>query len=322
MKSMKSIKKGLLNVCNKLKQQQQDSNKSNNQNEFSKKDLDCESRTCTSSGYGSSVSSASSTTSFMNEKANSVYFNLDNYFYDENFAHMKSKAHESTLLMKENVVKCLLKYQTDFVATLRNGIEMNVRPLSAFMKPQVFYKIFQNIEKIYSVSEFVRNSINDSVTSLHTDVYNSTLNVFYENIHLIHSTYELYLRGYERAIDCLNETINDELVNETYSDYNLFDLVELPTLNISKLYDAFTSLLDMTSSSDVHDYERLQKIVGLLGQLCENETNVTENVSESNYNNIKSTFSTTAKSSVLSYNSQHKLPSDFTDNDGIKYYFL
>ena len=127
-----------------------------------------------SSGYGTSVT----------ESAISVFVCLDNYFYDENFAKIKDRAQETTQVMKANVIQCLLEYQDEFLQTLKTGLESYVRPLSAIMDTDLYLGIFLNIEKIFTLAEFIRNTINQSML-LTQDVYDSYLSVIHEYVSYI-----------------------------------------------------------------------------------------------------------------------------------------
>jgi hypothetical protein len=137
-----------------------------------------------SSGYGTT----STTTSVDGPQAVlpaantlSVFVNLDNYFYDENFSKFTSRAQESALEQKRQVVQCLLDYQTEFHAKMRCEIENTVRPLSVLINEQVYFEIFQNIEKICSITAFIKKTIDDSML-LTMDIYKSTLTVIHEYV--------------------------------------------------------------------------------------------------------------------------------------------
>lgn len=131
--------------------------------------------TTTSSGYG---------TSSVVDSALSVFVNLDNYFYDENFSKYKHRAQESALEQKRHVVLCFLQYQFEYLEQLQLYIENFVRPLRVLMEEANFFQLFQNIEKIFSMTEFIKNAINDSM-SLTLDIYKSTVHVIYEYVRLL-----------------------------------------------------------------------------------------------------------------------------------------
>ena len=215
-----------------------------------------------SSGYGTSV-----------ESVLSVFVNLDNYFYDENFAKIKDQAQENVKSMKTDAVQYLLDYQVKYIDLLKTGLENYIRPLSALMESSLFFETFQNIEKIFAMSEFIRHSINDSM-QLTMDIYTSTITVIHEFISVICSTYETYLKGYAQSETLINDVQFNEYFqtlnnNDFLNEFDLAEFIDLPIKNLTKIYCAFMSLLEMTPSSQLHDYERIcsvcRQIKSLIG---------------------------------------------------------
>lgn len=234
----------------------------------------------TSSGYGASVKSALS-----------IFVNLDNYFYDENFSKIKDRAQENTQLMKSNVINCLLDYQIEYLRILKAGLESHVRPLSAVMESQTFFQIFMNIEKIHAITEFIRNSINESYT-LTMDTYQSTVTIIHEYISLFISTYETYLSGYPVASACVKKSEFVDLYNMISSmedGFDLADFIELPVNNIKKIFCAFNSLLEMTPISESDDYDRLSTICNQLKSLIQPNMDISV-ISGKNGNEFESDF--------------------------------
>jgi len=309
---------------------------------------------CTSSsGYSST------------ESALSVYFNLENYFYDENFASPNDKSQESTQMMKTNLIQCLLDYQIEFIEYLKNGLECFVRPLSYMLDSDQFCQIFQNIEKIYSMTEFVRASINDSL-KLTSNIYESTVSVIHEYISLITSTYETYAQGFESAcqrLECVQhyDKLLKSFVNKKSSkkqfQFKLNEFIKLPMKNMKKIHSAFQSILDMTNSTDLSDYERLNTICNEFRAIVEidkqdsfdltseiNPKDLQYKVDQQNpqpstgFTRSSSTTSTSCRSNASTRrrirvmkskalknnlaNKKNRLPNDYTDKDGNKHYFI
>lgn len=287
-----------------------------------------------SSGYGTSI-----------ESANSVFVNLDNYFYDENFSKIKTRAQENNLNMKRNVIQCLLQYQLDYLRTLQTSIESYVRPMGVLMDERQYFGIFQNVEKICAMTEFVRNTINDSMM-LTLDIYKSTVTTMYEYISMIVNTYETYVQGYEQALNELDTLDMNTLIksNDRLNKFNAAEFIHMPIVNITKIYCAFSSLLEMTPMSDMDDYEQLNTVCvqlkSLIGdfacdlnmiELFNNEMFTAPN-DEETYEEIyeKPTRPTRSKlhrrqiktKTTKSPSKQSPFPVDFTDFDGNKHYFL
>lgn len=91
------------------------------------------------------------------------------------------RAQESSLEQKRHIAQCLLDYQVEYLAQMRQGIEKHVRPLSVVLQQDVFYALFQNIEKICSITSFIKNAIDDSMM-LTMDIYKSTMTIFHEYV--------------------------------------------------------------------------------------------------------------------------------------------
>ena len=275
-----------------------------------------------SSGYGTSVKSAMS-----------VFINLDNYFFDENFSNIKMKAQENAKVMKSNIVQCLLDYQIEYLEILKYGLENVIRPLSALMNSNLFGEIFQNIEKIYAMGVFIKNSINDSYY-LTQDLFTSTLAVISEYIAIIVDTYEIYLKGYAKSESAINDVEFNELMcglNDTdlLRDFDLEQFIDLPIKNVTKLYCAFMSLQDITSMSEQHDYERISVICNQIKTLIgpSSDVSLSSDVIESENELCKQIFSSGSEQSVRSKQSKTSgksvvLPKDFVDETGKKYYFV
>ena len=101
--------------------------------------------------------------------------------------------------MKSNIINCLMDYQIEYLSILKSGLENQIRPLSALIESKLFFETFSNIEKIYSVTEFIRNAISESML-LTNDMYNSVVTVTNEYVNLMVNTYEFYLRGYAQSL--------------------------------------------------------------------------------------------------------------------------
>jgi hypothetical protein len=301
-------------------------------------------KAASSSGYGTSIdqqstqSQSAPKSSNNNNNNKSVFINLDNYFYDENFIRIIDRAQQSTKLMKQNVINYLLEYQIQFLSQLKNGLENYIRPLGSLMDNQFFFQAFQNIEKIFSITDFIRSSINQSLDLTH-DVYTSTLTILHEYISIFISTYELYLKGYVQSTLAIK---NSKLV---YDDFDLLEFVDLPVINLVKIYCAFVSLLDMTPSSEQHDHERISLICSKIKKLITPQNETRDNDSF-DLSQLKSSLNTSLSSSIISPNDlkyktkssshrrrQHRhrqtskkvhknIPNDYVDLDGNKYYFI
>ncbi len=242
----------------------------------------------TSSGYGTSV-------------------NLDNYLYDDHFSSIKTKAQENVAIMKANIVQSLLNYQDEFICRLKHGLE-SIRPLSVLMDTQLFYDIFQNIEKIHAISVFVQKAITDAIY-LNQNIFASTVSVYSDYLKMLVSTFETYLNGYARAEACLNNPEFTEIYAELSEleflrGFDLLEFIDMPIKNVTKIFCTFMSLHEIMSVVDQGDYEVITSICNQLKMLV--GTNCSDSLEEIN--------SSEEEYSVL--------PRDFVDENGKKYYFV
>lgn len=342
---IKSIKKSFVNVCNKFglnqatnKQETKEyklklrtSKTNSTTTSMESNSIHLEKKTSSfssaSSGYGSSVESAVTGAGGL-----SVFVNLDNYFYNENL----NKEQKLNLTKKQNIMQSLMQYEFKFLNKLKTHLEMYIRPLSALIDSQKYLQLFQNIEKIFTMTEFIRNTINESI-KITNDLYTSSVCVLNEYISLIVDTYQVYLNGYAQAVECLQSLKN------TKQNLNIIQqFIDLPIKNITKLYCTFMALLEMTPIVEADDYDKLSTVCTQLKSLIvpnENSLNETTfssstqeyskiiTVQDLKYdykrNSVKKLKSKTSrKHKSFKIQSINALPSDFTDYDGNKHYFL
>ena len=295
---MKSLKKSVSNFCNKFAsskrvqqphQQQQEQPAQQSSVDFCSRassgagsltDLSMSSGTTatssssSSSGYGSSVHSP----------VLSVFLNLDNYFYDE--AANYTTPTSAPANTKVEIAQSLLDAELDFVTKLRANLTSYVRPLSCLLPAPLHQTIFQNIEKILIVTEFVRSAIGDAMSQNqqqqgnHNDACSATVTTIGENLSLLTSAYELYISGYFAAQQALAES-HEQLMSFEWIRANGFDMVEclvLPVANAIAIRDVFAALLELTiSSGDINECDRLHAICQRLDALVKN---VSEEVDE------------------------------------------
>lgn len=160
------------------------------------------------------------------------------------------------------------------------------------------------------------------------------------------NTYDLYVRGFAAALELLDDQdFVDELVNLS-PEFDPITLIKLPIENITKIYCAFGSLLDMTPLADQDDYEKLNALCTHLKNLlsiyiddveCDlavDSSRVEEMDAHEDYDEIREV--TVVKHDLPARKSVDKrlnkpstsstkpatLPNDYTDYDGYKHYFI
>ena len=87
---------------------------------------------------------------------------------------------------KLNLIKYLLDHEIIYVNSMQNGLENFIRPLMAVMENRLYFQIFQNIEKINSISKFIQSKIIE-LYEMNGDFVESTIDVIYEFVSLFFS---------------------------------------------------------------------------------------------------------------------------------------
>jgi hypothetical protein len=107
---------------------------------------------------------------------------------------------------------------------------------------------------------------------LSTDLYQSTVAVINDYITLIKAAYEIYLQGYSQSSMYLKTPKVAEIIemfkkNNNCADFDVFEFIDLPLNNLTKIYCSFNSLMELTSASECGEYEKLSKICSSIKQL-------------------------------------------------------
>lgn len=87
----------------------------------------------------------------------------------------------NTTAKKFNLIKYLLDFEVIYMSSIQNGLECFIRPLMAVLDNKIHFQIFQNFEKINSLSKFIQNKILESF-EINGDFVQSTIDVIYEYV--------------------------------------------------------------------------------------------------------------------------------------------
>jgi hypothetical protein len=152
-----------------------------------------------------------------------------------------------------------LQHQTEYIGSLGVYIEHYIRPLSFLIDTNTFLSIFQNIEKIYRMSECLKRSVQSAHEST-GDLQLSFLNVVHDNLQMILNTYELYLNGYRQATSLANKWssllhrkvrgLQQQHSSSSQLAFDLKKILELPVLHLAKIYVTFKHLSESMPSRD------------------------------------------------------------------------
>ena len=338
-KKMKFFKNKILSVCNKLIPNQTTTTaaasviQAPNTTDCSKSVVSCSASSyassqrslplhkanSTSSGYCTVTTSdrakhhsTTTTTTASNGSSSryssSINFNLENYLYDENFARIRSSALAANRASKRVIVRRFVATQSEFLDELRGQLEANVRPLGSLIDAELYLALFQNIDKVHQVGEFLKNSLlseHEHDQDEDEDVYNSIINNIYDHVNILASSYQTYMSGYANA-KRLAAQCSIELTHD------LQHVIDLPVLNLYTVLSAFASLLDLTTAAhEQHEHERLRVICTHLRSVLD-QLNLAE----------QQTCDSDLSEQQFVYDSNIDYRQRVECVDGIKYYYL
>jgi hypothetical protein len=157
------LKKGFNSICQKLKRKTGKIIEPTNEKQhdyYSIKSIKCNE---SSSGYASGGSEE-------------IYEHHNNELKDVD-THLL-KTNNKT---KIDLIKYLLDHEIIYINSIQNGLENFIRPLMAVIDNKLYFQIFQNIEKINSMSKFIQSKIIESY-NVNGDFVESTIDVIYEYV--------------------------------------------------------------------------------------------------------------------------------------------
>ncbi|CAF0840121.1 unnamed protein product [Brachionus calyciflorus] len=214
------------------------------------------------------------------------------------------------------ILNNFITYQNNYLNSLKRDLEMYVRPLCGCLNESQYLTIFQNIEKLCTLTEFMIKSI---------DNYESVIDVVYDCKGLLFGAYSIYINGFKSSMEMLNELELNECLN-------IRKLLSLPIRNLKKMYNTFSNLcLNDEKSECLH--ECLKDLCSELARMevevqepCVSLTTTTTSVQSNSFVRSRQLVNKSKKLLVKRNNQKlnqvNCLPSDFTDYEGVKHYFL
>lgn len=310
-KRVQNIKKSLVNVFKKIRHEKQETATIKHTTIIFTQTTTT--TTCASSSASSSSGVLSDYESLKRQTSSSC-FTTNSDLCD---IQSKNDIDESidTQQLELNIINLILTHQDEYLNLLNYGLENYIRPLSALIDTQLYFDIFQNIEKIFSTSNYLRNSIIQSY-QITNDIYESTVLVLQENIGIIKSIYETYLNGYEKSCACIKNAKIQEFISllnqKTNCNFDLATFISLPLSNLNQLIQSFDSLLEIkVLNDDTNEF---------LANICEN-LNELKSQKKQNKKTSKRRNQRPKMRTLQLINSTESL--DYVDNsNGLKYYFV
>ena len=109
------------------------------------------------------------------------------------------------LLQLDLALRTLRHAEASYIAQMQEGVEAFTRPLRVCLTSHERSILFQNIEKLVAVSEFVLAQVDDVVTSSNTQAasVSDVCNVYTRNLRMLSTLYGEYVRGLPAAMRML-----------------------------------------------------------------------------------------------------------------------
>ena len=110
------------------------------------------------------------------------------------------------LLQQDLTVRTLRHAEKTYISEMQEGVELFARPLRICVTSQERAQLFQNIEKLVALSEFILTQVNAVVTSSDDSVcVTDVCDVYANNLSMLASSYGSYVRGIPVAMATLEK---------------------------------------------------------------------------------------------------------------------
>ncbi|RNA09628.1 hypothetical protein BpHYR1_027128 [Brachionus plicatilis] len=205
----------------------------------------------------------------------------------------------------------LFSSQCKFNKQLKQELERYVRPMAALLAEQHFLGIFQNVEKICSISQYMVSLVDEN------DFYESMVNGVRECVDVLSDAYTTYVNGFGASVQLL-----EELSIDLSECFDIRRFLALPICNCKKLYQ-FMCRLEKVDSR-VSGLRRAFKLVcELLAEMEVKVESMVQIVPNQSLIRSRKLVNKSRRLLVKKKKSQvNVLPSDFTDYEGNKHYFF
>lgn len=244
-----------------------------------------------------SVSSSSSSTSISKSSGYGTSLSSENIYMDDKLFRLASN---------------LFSSQIKFKNYLKQDLEQYVRPMAALLSEQDFLIIFQNIEKICSISEYMLNMVDEN------EFYETMVGAVWECVGLLSDAYTTYINGFDKSMQLL-----EHMSLDLSQCFDIRKFLTTPIRNCKKLYQFLDRWEKMDSVKAAGLGKKFRVVCERLAEMEVKVESMVQIVPNQSLIRSRKLVNKSKKLLVKKKKSQvNILPSDFTDYEGNRHYFL
>lgn len=192
---------------------------------------------------------------------------------------------------KQEAIHRLMSIEMDFIDVMHAGMQRYSRPLRhCILNPRQHFTLFQNIEKLVTISEYHLKQINDNMPSFCSDTegsftsseggHNFSIGMIYQSkVHMLSQAYDLYSKGLGEANDLLSDLRRStefvKFVREPPLEPqqpSISTFLTRPVHHIRELYQVLQDIF-MNTSNEESDFRGLKQVVESLNECVGNISN-------------------------------------------------
>ncbi|XP_048777843.2 uncharacterized protein LOC125681698 isoform X1 [Ostrea edulis] len=185
---------------------------------------------------------------------------------------------------KQEAIHRLMSIEMDFIDIMHAGMQRYSRPLRhCILNPKHHFTLFQNIEKLVTISEYHLKQIHDNMPSFCSDTEGSFTSsegghnfsigmIYHSKVHMLSQAYDLYSKGLGEA----NELLSDLRKSTEFVKFvrepplepqqpSISTFLTRPVHHIRELYQVLQDIFINTSSED-SDFKNLKQVVESLNE--------------------------------------------------------
>ncbi|XP_069120607.1 uncharacterized protein [Argopecten irradians] len=194
---------------------------------------------------------------------------------------------------KQDAMHRLLSLELDFIDFMHAGMQRFSRPLRhCILSQKQHTALFQNIEKVVTISEYQVKQINDNRPSMLSSDTDGSLNsadgqnfmnfvgmIYQSKMHMLCQAYDLYAKGLDEANNVLSDLrsntdfmkfLKDPIQDSRQPSISAF--ICRPVQHINDLYQVLREIF-INTPADHHDYKQLKQVTEWLQECTTNITN-------------------------------------------------
>nr|XP_022327199.1 uncharacterized protein LOC111126682 isoform X2 [Crassostrea virginica] len=192
---------------------------------------------------------------------------------------------------KQEAIHRLMSIEMDFIDVMHAGMQRYSRPLRhCILNPRQHFTLFQNIEKLVTISEYHLKQIHDNMPSFCSDTEGSftssegghsfSIGMIYQSkVHMLSQAYDLYSKGLGEANELLSDLrkstefvkfVRDPPLEPQQPSISTF--LTRPVHHIREMYQVLQDIFINTTNDD-SDFKGLKQVVESLNECVGNISN-------------------------------------------------